>query len=107
MPPAHTELDSSYRPPISLPLGLDSDVVSAPVLSVAQTQGSDFVDPSLLCSLKNDDTIGGGTDFIIKSMQLLIERYIELPQEEELPTGAVIFADIVNMFSSVSSKEYC
>ena len=47
------------------------------------------------------------TDFIIKSMQLLIERYIELPQEEELPTGAVIFADIVNMFSSVSSKEYC
>ena len=50
--------------------------------------------------------IDGGMEFISKSMQHFIERYIQLPQKEErLPTQAVVFEDISNIFRSVSHKE--
>ena len=49
--------------------------------------------------------VDGGMDFTIKSMQLSIEKYIQIPQQEgSLPTRAVVFADISNMFTSVSRK---
>ena len=49
--------------------------------------------------------VDGGMDFIIKSMQFSIERYIQIPQQEgQLPTQAVVFANISNMFNSISQE---
>ena len=46
-----------------------------------------------------------GMDFTIKSMQLSIVKYIQIPQQEgRLLMWAVVFADISNMFSSVSCE---
>ena len=39
-------------------------------------------------------------DLIIKLMQLSIDKYTQTPQQEgSLPTRAVVFADISNMFN--------
>ena len=44
-------------------------------------------------------------DLIIKSMQLSIKKYIQIPQQEgSLPIRVVIFADISNMFNSASQE---
>jgi len=45
-------------------------------------------------------------DFIIKSMQLSIEKFVDQPQRNDLiPTRAAIFVDLTNMFNSVSRTE--
>ena len=53
--------------------------------------------------------IDGGMDFVIKTMQLSIEKYIQEPQEDEanpkLPTRAAVFVDLTNMFNNISRKE--
>ena len=50
--------------------------------------------------------VPNGMDFIIKSMQLSIERFIEQPEEKDtLPSRAAIFVDLTNMFNSVSRAE--
>ena len=50
--------------------------------------------------------IPNGMDFIIKSMQLSIERFIDQPQQNNTnPTRAAIFVDLTNMFNSVSRAE--
>ena len=44
--------------------------------------------------------VPGGMEFIIKMIQLQIERYFELPQESGgIPSQAVVFADTINMFN--------
>ena len=46
--------------------------------------------------------VNGGMNFIIKTMQLAMEKFITKPQEDDqLPTRAAFFADIKNMFNSV------
>ena len=50
--------------------------------------------------------IPNGMDFIIKTMQLSIEQFIDIPQQKnELPSRAAIFVDLTNMFNSVSRQE--
>jgi hypothetical protein len=50
--------------------------------------------------------VNGGMDFIIKSMQLSIERHIITPQNNlQLPTRAALFMDLTNMFNQVSREE--
>jgi hypothetical protein len=50
--------------------------------------------------------IPNGMDFIIKSMQLSIEKFIDTPQQQQLtPSRAAIFVDLSNMFNSVSRAE--
>jgi hypothetical protein len=50
--------------------------------------------------------IPNGMDFIIKSMQLSIERFIDQPQQNDFtPTRAAIFVNLTNMFNSVSRAE--
>ena len=45
-------------------------------------------------------------DFIIKTMQLSIEKFIDSPQQRnETPSRAAIFIDLTNMFNSVSRQE--
>jgi hypothetical protein len=44
-----------------------------------------------------------GSDFVVKAMQLAIEKYINNPQQSgKLPTRAAIFFDLTNQFNSVS-----
>lgn len=50
--------------------------------------------------------IPNGMDFIIKTMQLSIEKFIEQPQQrQETPSRAAIFVDLTNMFNAVSRDE--
>jgi hypothetical protein len=50
--------------------------------------------------------IPNGMDFIIKTMQLSIEKFIDIPQQNnQLPSRAAIFVDLTNMFNSVSRHE--
>ena len=49
--------------------------------------------------------VGGGMDFIVKAMQLAINRYIKVPQAAGVtPTRAALFVDFKNMFNLVSRK---
>jgi hypothetical protein len=50
--------------------------------------------------------VPNGMDFIIKSMQLSIEKFIVSPQSnEDSPSRAAIFVDLTNMFNAVSRDE--
>ena len=50
--------------------------------------------------------VPNGMDFIIKTMQLSIERFIKQPQQHnKAPTRAAVFVDLTNMFNSVSRCE--
>lgn len=52
--------------------------------------------------------IDGGMDFVVKTTQLQIEKYIQRPQESnppQLPSRLVIFLDLINMFNRVSREE--
>jgi len=50
--------------------------------------------------------IPNGMDFIIKSMHLSIEKFINSPQQNNLtPSRAAIFVDLTNMFNAVSRTE--
>ena len=50
--------------------------------------------------------VNDGMDFIIKAMQLSIERNIIIPQSNDLlPTRAALFIDLTNMFNNVSREE--
>ena len=51
--------------------------------------------------------VPNGSDFVVKAMQLAIERYIEIPQKSgSSPTRAAIFFDLTNQFNSVSRAEF-
>ena len=48
-----------------------------------------------------------GSDFVVKAMQLSIEKYIDNPQQSNrLPTRAAIFFDLTNQFNSVAREEF-
>ena len=50
--------------------------------------------------------VAGGMDFIIKTIQLSIERHIIQPQHHDTtPTRAALFIDLTNMFNNVSREE--
>ena len=49
--------------------------------------------------------INRGMNFIIKSMQLLMEKFTTKPHEEDLlPTRAAFFTNVKSMFSSISRE---
>jgi hypothetical protein len=51
--------------------------------------------------------VPNGSDFVVKAMQLSIEKIIDLPQRtNKLPTSAAVFFDLTNQFNSVSRKEF-
>ena len=44
-----------------------------------------------------------GSDFVVKAMQLAIEKYMDRPQQKQtLPTRAAIFFNLTNQFNSIS-----
>ena len=51
--------------------------------------------------------IPDGTSFIVKAMQLAIEKFIDAPQQtNQSPTCAAVFFDLTNQFNSVSHSEF-
>ena len=61
----------------------------------------------LLVERRNNRVLGG-FDFVVKAMQLAIEKYIDNnpQQSSRLPTRVVIFFDLTNQFNSVSREEF-
>ena len=50
--------------------------------------------------------VDGGMDFIIKTVQLGIEKHISVPQSRnDLPSRAAVFLDLKNMFNNISCEE--
>ena len=48
-----------------------------------------------------------GTNLIINTMQLQVEKYITLPQSKNiLPSRAAVFFDLTNQFNSVSREAF-
>ena len=46
-----------------------------------------------------------GTDLIINTMQLQVEKYTSLPQSTDtLPSRAAVFFDLTNQFNTVSRE---
>jgi hypothetical protein len=51
--------------------------------------------------------IEDGSNFVIKAMQLAVEKYIDRPQQElQLPSRAAVFFDLTNQFNSVARQEF-
>ena len=51
--------------------------------------------------------IEDGANFVVKAMQLAVEKYIDVPQQNDrLPTRAAVFFDLINQFNSVSRQEF-
>jgi hypothetical protein len=51
--------------------------------------------------------IEDGANFVVKAMQLAVEKYIDTPQRTNgLPTRAAVFFDLINQFNSVSRQEF-
>ena len=51
--------------------------------------------------------VPNGSNFVVKAMQLSIEKFINYPQHSnKLSTHAAIFFDLTNQFNSVSRKEF-
>ena len=51
--------------------------------------------------------IPNGSDFVVKAMQLSIEKFIQTPQRTNtLPSRAAVFFDLTNQFNSVSREEF-
>eukprot|EP00573_Skeletonema_grethae_P000936 CAMPEP_0201688944 /NCGR_PEP_ID=MMETSP0578-20130828/2607_1 /ASSEMBLY_ACC=CAM_ASM_000663 /TAXON_ID=267565 /ORGANISM="Skeletonema grethea, Strain CCMP 1804" /LENGTH=316 /DNA_ID=CAMNT_0048173429 /DNA_START=675 /DNA_END=1623 /DNA_ORIENTATION=- len=50
--------------------------------------------------------VSNGQDFVIKTTQLAIDKFITGPQSDgRLPTRAVVFTDMTNMFNLISREE--
>eukprot|EP00956_Cyclotella_meneghiniana_P037754 scaffold143726_cov74-Cyclotella_meneghiniana.AAC.5 len=50
--------------------------------------------------------VGGGCDFIVKTIQLGIDKYITEPENrKQLPSRALASLDLVNMFNAISREE--
>jgi len=51
--------------------------------------------------------IPNGSNFVVKAMQLSIEKFIQTPQQTNtLPTHTAVFFDLTNQFNSVSREEF-
>ena len=51
--------------------------------------------------------IEDGANFVVKAMQLGVEKYIDMPQQNDcLPTHAAVFFDLINQFNLVSRQEF-
>ena len=94
------ENDSTKLRPIGIPTAIRRIIAS----HIAQQWKDKFA----LYLLPYNFAVGvpNGMDFIIKTMQMSIERFIDQPQQNNKhPTRAAVFVDLTNMFNSVSRHE--
>jgi hypothetical protein len=87
------------------PLGIPTAIRRIVASHVARTLKSKFA--SHLLPYNYAVGIPDGSSFVVKAMQLSIEKYIGLPQKNgEIPLRAAIFFDLTNQFNSVSRQEF-
>jgi hypothetical protein len=87
------------------PLGIPTSIRQLIATHVARSLKSKFA--SHLLPYNYTVGISDGTSFIIKAMQLAIEKFIDAPQQAHCsPTRAVVFFDLTNQFKSISHSEF-
>ena len=87
------------------PLGIPTAIRRIIASHVARTLKGKFA--SHLLPYNYAVGIPDGSSFVIKAMQLSIEKYIDIPQKNgDLPSRAAIFFDLTNQFNSVSRQEF-
>mmetsp|Transcript_18973 Transcript_18973/g.34190 ORF Transcript_18973/g.34190 Transcript_18973/m.34190 type:complete len:1170 (+) Transcript_18973:5063-8572(+) len=92
--------DPSKLRPIAIPSGMRRITASHIMTSYRQRFAIDML------PLNYAIGVDGGMDFIIKTVQLGIEKHISLPQSRnETPTRAAVFLDLKNMFNNISREE--
>ncbi len=94
-------LDPTKLQPLEIPTAIQCIITS----HVACTLQQKFADHLLPYNYAVG--IPDGSYFVVKAMQLAIEKYIDNPQQSGcLPTRAAIFFDLTNQFKSVSREEF-
>ena len=92
--------DPTKLRPIAIPSGMRRLTASHIMASYRQRFAIDML------PLNYAIGVDGGMDFIVKTVQLGIEKHISLPQSRnELPTRAAVFLDLKNMFNNISREE--
>jgi hypothetical protein len=87
------------------PLGIPTAIRRIIATHVARTLKSKFA--AHLFPYNFAVGIEDGSSFVIKAMQLAVEKYIDSPQQNDyLPTRAAVFFDLTNQFNSVSRQEF-
>jgi hypothetical protein len=87
------------------PLGIPTAIRRIVASHVARTLKNKFA--SHLLPFNYAVGIPNGSSFVVKAMQLSIEKYITTPQTQgHLPSRAAIFFDLTNQFNSVSRQEF-
>ena len=87
------------------PLGIPTAIRRLIASHVARTLRDKF--SSHLLPYNYAVGVPNGSDFVVKAMQLSIEKFIDHPQRtNKLPTRAAVFFDLTNQFNSVSREEF-
>jgi hypothetical protein len=87
------------------PLGIPTAIRRLIASHVAHTLRDKFA--SHLLPYNYAVGIPNGSDFVVKAMQLSIEKFIQTPQRTNtLPSRAAVFFDLTNQFNSVSREEF-
>ena len=87
------------------PLGVPTAIRRLVATHVARTLKSKFA--AHLFPYNFAVGIEDGSSFVIKAMQLAVEKFIDSPQRtNNLPSRAAIFFDLTNQFNSVSRQEF-
>ena len=87
------------------PLGIPTAIRRLVATHVARTLKSKFA--AHLFPYNFAVGIEDGSSFVIKAMQLAVEKFIDLPQRaNNLPSRAAVFFDLTNQFNSVSRQEF-
>jgi hypothetical protein len=87
------------------PLGIPTAIRRLIASHVARTHRQKFANHLLHYNYAVG--VPDGSDFVVKAMQLSIEKYIDNPQQtNRLPTRAAIFFDLTNQFNSVAREEF-
>ena len=87
------------------PLGIPTAIRRIIATHVARTLKSKFA--AHLFPYNFAVGIADGSNFVIKAIQLAVEKYIDSRQQQDLlPTRAAVFFDLTNQFNSVSRQEF-
>jgi hypothetical protein len=93
--------DATKLCPLSIPTAIHRLIASHVALTLRDKFSSHLLPFNYAVGIPN------GSNFVVKAMQLSIEKFIDCPQcFNKLPTRAAIFFDITNQFNSISREEF-
>ncbi len=97
----HKDSNDHYK---LCPLGIPTAIQQLIATHVPRSLKSKFA--SHLLPYNYAVSIPDGMSFVVKAMQLAIEKYINAPQQAHPPTCAAVFFDLTNQFNSVSCSQF-